>query len=482
MANYKKVAEQILSTVGGAENVASVTHCMTRLRFNLKDESLSNDEKLEDISSIISVVHAGGQVQLVVGPTVDKVYDEVCKQGGFEVTVSIDEELDGPQLSWKERLAPKHLFNQLLDAVSGAITPILPIFCVAGIFKMLVILFGPEGAGFMSETSDLYRILSLVGDAAYYYFPVFAAYSSAKKFKTSPVLALLIAVVMIYPDMLVIVEDGKPFSVFGIPMQLVNYTQAVLPVILITWAQSYVERFFKKISPDMLRILIVPVGTVLVMLPVALCLCGPAVQFVMGLVADFIIWLASVAGPAATAVIGAFWNLIIATGMHVPIYTAILPAALQNGYDAILYPGTAVVAYTTLAIALAYGLRTKDKESRATGWNLFITYAFGRVSEPIIYGILFRNKKALAWNMIGGAVGGLLVSLLHANVYIFTGVGFPWMNVLMFAQDIIPGTIGCLAGGAVTFALAMIFGFEGQEKMPLKSKSGDSEAVESVEA
>ncbi|WP_205215041.1 PTS transporter subunit EIIB, partial [Enterococcus durans] len=280
MANYKKVAEQILSTVGGAENVASVTHCMTRLRFSLKDESLSNDEKLEDISSIISVVHAGGQVQLVVGPTVDKVYDEVCKQGGFEVTVSIDEELDGPQLSWKERLAPKHLFNQLLDAVSGAITPILPIFCVAGIFKMLVILFGPEGAGFMSETSDLYRILSLVGDAAYYYFPVFAAYSSAKKFKTSPVLALLIAVVMIYPDMLAIVEDGKPFSVFGIPMQLVNYTQAVLPVILITWAQSYIERFFKKISPDMLRVLIVPVGTVLVMLPVALCLCGPAVQFV----------------------------------------------------------------------------------------------------------------------------------------------------------------------------------------------------------
>ena len=279
MANYKKVAEQILSTVGGAENVASVTHCMTRLRFNLKDESLSNDEKLEDISSIISVVHAGGQVQLVVGPTVDKVYDEVCKQGGFEVTVSIDEELDGPQLSWKERLAPKHLFNQLLDAVSGAITPILPIFCVAGIFKMLVILFGPEGAGFMSETSDLYRILSLVGDAAYYYFPVFAAYSSAKKFKTSPVLALLIAVVMIYPDMLVIVEDGKPFSVFGIPMQLVNYTKAVLPVILITWAQSYVERFFKKISPDMLRILIVPVGTVLVMLPVALCLCGPCGRF-----------------------------------------------------------------------------------------------------------------------------------------------------------------------------------------------------------
>lgn len=474
MANYKKVAEQILTIVGGAENVSSVTHCMTRLRFNLKDESLSSDEKLESIASIISVVHAGGQVQLVIGSTVDKVYDEVCKLGGFEVATTIDEELDGPQLSWKERLAPKRLFNQLLDAVSGAITPILPVFCVAGIFKMLVILFGPEGAGFMAEKSDLYRILSLVGDAAFYYFPVFAAYSSAKKFKTSPVLALLVAVVMIHPDMLAIVEEGKPFSVFGIPMQLVNYTQAVLPVILITWAQSYVEKFFKKISPDMLRVLIAPVGTMLVMLPVALCLCGPAVSFVMGLVADFVIWLAAVAGPAATAVIGACWNLIIATGMHVPIMTALLPAALQNGYDAIVYPGTTVVVYTTLAIALAYGLRAKGKENRATGWNLLITYAFGCVSEPIIYGILFRDKKALAWNMIGGAVGGLLVSILNAHVYIFTGVGFPWMYVLMFAQDIVPGTIGCLAGGAVTFVLAMVFGFEGQEKKQLKVKADKS--------
>ena len=289
-------------------------------------------------------------------------------------------------------MAPKHLFNQLLDAVSGAITPILPIFCVAGIFKMLVILFGARRRqGFMSETSDLYRILSRWAMRRTITSPVFAAHSSAKKFKTSPVLALLIAVVMIYPDMLAIVEDGKPFSVFGIPMQLVNYTQAVLPVILITWAQSYVERFFKKISPDMLRVLIVPVGTVLVMLPVALCLCGPAVQFVMGLVADFIIWLASVAGSAATAVIGAFWNLIIATGMHVPIYTAILPAALQNGYDAILYPGAAVVAYTT-AIALAHGLRAKDKENRATGWNFVHHLCLRCVSEPIIYGILFRDK------------------------------------------------------------------------------------------
>ena len=262
-------------------------------------------------------------------------------------------------------MAPKHLFNQLLDAVSGAITPILPIFCVAGIFKMLVILFGPEGAGFMSETSDLYRILSLVGDAAYYYFPVFAAYSSAKKFKTSPVLALLIAVVMIYPDMLVIVEDGKPFSVFGIPMQLVNYTQAVLPVILITWAQSYVERFFKKISPDMLRILIVPVGTVLVMLPVALCLCGPAVQFVMGL------WpISSLARLCCRSRCDRGYRRILESDhrhrhARADLYRHIARRAPER-LRRHLIPRTAVVAYTTLAIALAYGLRTKDKESRAT--------------------------------------------------------------------------------------------------------------------
>lgn len=470
MADYKKLAASIIDAVGGKENVSNVTHCMTRLRFVLKDEGLASDDTLNDIAEIISVVRAGGQVQLVIGPTVDKVYDEVCHAGGFEIQAAIDEDLDTPKLSWKERLNPKRIGNLILDAVSGSIAPILPIFCIAGIFRMFTILLGPEGLSLIAEESSMFRLFTIVGDAAYYFFPVFGAYSAAKKFNTSPVLALMIAAILIHPSMLAIVEEGQPFDVYGIPMTLINYTQAVLPVILIVWAQSYVERFFKRISPDAVRILVIPVGTMLVMLPLALCVLGPAVSFVMGLVADLIIWLGANAGILCGVVVGATWNLVIATGMHVPILTAMLPAWLEIGYDAVCSPASTVTVYVSLAIAVAYGLRAKGKANRQLGWTTFVTYAIGRVSEPIIYGIILRDKKALAWTMIGGAAGGLVCSLLGAKIYIFSGVGFPWMNVLKYSQDIIPGIIGCAVGAAVTFALAMVFGFS--------TKKSDEEAAE----
>ncbi len=472
MANDRKLASKIIDTVGGKENISNVTHCMTRLRFVLKDEGLASDDDLNAIPEVISVVRAGGQVQLVIGPTVDKVYDAVCKEGGFEVQAAIDENLDAPKLPLKERFAPKRIGNLILDAVSGCIAPILPVFCIAGIFKMFTILLGPEGAGVMPEDSNIYRLFTLVGNAAYYYLPMFVAYAAAKKFKTSPVLALVQVACMLHPDMLAIVEEGKPFDVYGVPMQLINYTQSVLPIIMIVWAQSYVEGFIKKVCPDVLRILVIPVGTMLIMLPLGLCIFGPAVSFVMGLVADLIIWLGTNAGPLCGIVVGATWNLVIATGMHIPVLTAMTPAWLEAGYDAVCYPATIVVMYATLVTALAYGLRSRGKANRQLGWTTFTTYALGRVSEPIIYGILLRDKKALAWSMIGGAVGGLLCSVLDARVWIFTGLGFPWMNVLMFSQDVIPGAISCLAGAAVTFALAMVFGFE--------NKKSDEEAVESA--
>ena len=475
MANYKKLAATIIEKVGGKENVSSVTHCMTRLRLVLKDEGLASDDALNAIPEIISVVRAGGQVQLVIGPTVDKVYDAVCAEGGFEVQAAIDENLDAPKLPWKERFAPKRIGNLILDAVSGCISPILPIFCISGIFRMITILLGPEMANLFSEESDIYQLFNLVADAGYYFLPIFGAYAAAKKFKTNAMYAILTAAIMIHPTMLGIVEAGEPFTVYGIPMTLINYTQAILPLILIVWVQSYVERFLKRICPDMLRVLVIPVGTMFVMLPLALCVLGPSISFLMGIVANIIIWLGANAGPVCGAVVGATWNLIIATGMHVPILTALMPSWLETGYDAVCSPANIVVVYTSFAIAVAYGLRAKGKVNRQFGWTCFVTYAFGRVSEPLIYGILLRDKKAFAWSAIGGAVGGLACGLIDAKVFIFSSVGFPWMNVLRYGEDIIPGIIACAIGAGVTLALGLIFGFETRE-------SEEREAEEAIEA
>ena len=469
MADYRSAAQEIIAAVGGTDNVASVTHCMTRLRFNLKDESLANDETLEKIERVISVVHGGGQVQLVIGPTVDKMYTAVCEEGGFTVQEAIDENLDGDavateQLTWKERFAPKRIVSMVFGTLSGIILPVLPVIIVVGLFRMVTTLFAPGYLGILDPESDLYRLLTLAGDAGYYYYPVFTAWSAAKYFKCSPVLALFITCIMIHPDMLAIVEAGEPFTVYGIPMYEVSYVQAVIPIIMVVWAQKYVEGFFRKVTPDMIRTVGIPLGTIVVMLPLALCLFGPICYVIMQGVASALLWLTAKVGLVASIIIPAIWPIVIMFGMHVPILVALLPAQMELGYDVIVYPAMIVGTFATMALFLAYGLRAKGRENKALGWECFVTYVTANISEPGLYGIQLRDMRALLYGMIGSAAGGLTAFLLNAKVYIFSGVGFPFLNMVRFGEDIVPGTIACIVAAVVTFALSMVLGFQGEQK------------------
>lgn len=215
MANQAQFAADILTAVGGKENVQSVTHCMTRLRFILKDETLATDEALKAISGVISVVRAGGQVQIIIGTTVDKTYDEVCKIGGFAAQDTVDENPDGV----KKKLTPGQIENNILGAISGSITPVLPMFIAAGIFKMIATLLGPKNLAILGADSNLYILCNLVSDASYYFLPFMVAFSASKKFNCSAVLTMIIVSVMVHPTMLGIVSAGEPFTVFGFPMR-----------------------------------------------------------------------------------------------------------------------------------------------------------------------------------------------------------------------------------------------------------------------
>lgn len=462
MANEKdtQMAAEILAAVGGAGNVATVTHCMTRLRFHLKDEALSSDEQLQKVTGVISVVHAGGQVQVVVGQGVDRVYDEVCKAGSFgaaPAAPAANEKQDAP----KEKLTPKKVLNNVLGALSGSITPILPVFIVAGIFKMVAVLLGPGKIGLLTEENELYVLCNLVNDACFYFLPFFAAFSAAKKFNTNPIMAMVITAIMLHPDMLSIVTAGEGFKIYGLfPMMLVNYTQAVIPVILITWVLSYVERWVKKIMPNLLRTLGIPVLTMVIMLPLAFCVFGPLCNVVMGWIANAIIWLNDTVGILAMVIVGALWTLIISFGMHVPIMTTLLPTWMLMGYDAIVTPASLSATMAGLGVQLAYALRSDGPENKSLGWSCFTTNALANIGEPYIYGIYLRDKRAMLWHMIGGASGALVMGVLGAKVYIFSGVGFPWLNFLRFGEDAVKGGIGMVVAFTVSLILGFIFGFE----------------------
>lgn len=279
MKNYDMLCQAILKEIGSKDNVSFVTHCMTRLRMNLKDEGLVDMETVKKIPGVLGCQFSGEQFQIIIGPEVSEVYPVFLKSVGME-NQEVGGEVEDKAFCWKN--IPK----RVMDAVIGSVTPIFPIISAAGIIKLLAALLGPSMLGLLPADSDIVVLLTFVGDAGFYYFPVYVAWSAAKKFNTSIPIAMMLGAVMLHPTLVQMVSDGTAFTVFGIPMGLVSYTSQFLPSVLSVWILSYVYRFFDRVSPKFLKIILVPTCSLLVMLPITLCMVGPLGNLIGQGVAD----------------------------------------------------------------------------------------------------------------------------------------------------------------------------------------------------
>lgn len=457
MANNSEFAKQLLEAVGGQENVNSVAHCMTRLRFILKDDSKVDENVINKIPGVIKTVKAGGQTQIVIGQGVDKVYEEVCRIGNFAVQDAIDENLEDT----KEKLTIKSVLNNIMGAVSGSLVPVLPALIAAGIFKMVAVLLGPKNLAVLAADNPIYIFCDLVNTATYYFLPFFIAYTAAKKFKSNPIFPMMLVAVMLHPTFLGIVSTGEPFKLYGfLPMPLVNYSNGVIPIVICAYIISLIEKWVKKIIPDALRTIFVPVLIMLIAYPICLCLFGPVCNLIMEYVAKMILWLNDHVGILAIVVVAALWNIVVMFGMHMPIMMTLLPTWMAMGYDAIVSPGSIAAGLSGIGVELAYALRASSKEKRELGWSCLVTNVTANISEPALYGIMLVDRRALAYQMIGGAAGGLVMYILGAKVTLFSGVGFPFLNFLRFGEFAVAGAIGMVVALAVGFALGFIFGFE----------------------
>ncbi len=453
--DYKKLASDLISAVGGKDNISSATHCMTRLRLELKDNAKAKDEDIKAVKGVIQVVHVGKQTQIVIGQGVDMVYDEFCREAELAKQAAIDENPDAP----KEKMTFKSAVNNILSSVSGSITPVLPAFIVAGIFKMIAVLLGPKNLGLFAEDSNIYILCTLVNDSIFYFLPFMVAYSASKKFNANPVYAMIMMAVSLHPTWIQMVTDGVPFKIFGIPVKMIQYTQAVLPVIIMVYVLSVVEKYVKKIMPQMLRTIGVPVLTIAVMLPLGYCLFGPICNVVMSVVANAIIWLTNNVGVFAIVIVAAVWSLVITFGMHVPVMMALLPVWMEMGYDAIVSPAGIAVSFASMGVELAYALRADGSDNKALGWSCLVTNFTANIGEPYIYGIYLRDRKAFAWHTVGAMAGAALMGIFGAKVTMFSGVGFPILNFLRFGEYAVAGIIGMAGAFAASLALGLVFGF-----------------------
>ncbi|MCX8736455.1 PTS transporter subunit EIIC [Lactobacillus sp. B4026] len=448
----KEMARQIIQDIGGSGNVVSVTHCMTRLRFNLKDMSIPQDETIKQIAGVLGVARSGGQYQIIIGQTVNEVYDAVVAAGNLNqsapVNEQITEDLGTKKWTWKS------VGNTILNKIAGSLTPLIPMLIAASMFKMLVAVLGPTMLNVISVKSDLYQLFSLVGDAGFYFFPVAIGYTAAKQFAASPILGIFLGAIMLDPGLVKIVAAGKPFTVYGIPMHLTNYGSTVVPILLSVWIMSYVERFFNQKIPASLRTIFAPTLTIAVMLPLSLCVLGPLGGFLGEYVSKAIISFGQLGGIAAiigVGLIGALWEILVMTGMHLVLISAMITIVAQTGHDNFIMLGSIAASMAVAGMSLGASLRIKDKQEKSLALSYFIANFIGGVTEPGLYGLAIKYRRPFLGMMIGGFAGGIYAAITHVSAYVVV----PVAN-FMCLSGYVGGSTANLINGVISGAIALI--------------------------
>lgn len=464
MSKNSKIASKLLALVGGKQNVSDVFHCMTRLRLNLKDMSLANLEEIKKIDGVLGVQIVSGEIQVVIGAGVESVYNDLITLTGLAETAAIQENLD-PNITLKEK-GLKGFFVNLFNVFSACFSPLVPLFVAIGIFNMVAILIGPQFLKLVTEESDIYKNFYYVAQSILYFMPLLVGYTAARRFKANPLISIALAGILLYPSFTDMVSAGVPYTVFGIPVMLVDYSQSIIPIMLIVWVQSIVEKLLNKYIPDVIKVIAIPCGTIAVMLPLALTVLGPAGTFIGTGLGKLIFWLYDVAGPVATLLYGSINVIGVALGFTRPIFFIAMTALFANGVEYAIMPASMVyLNWVVMGTILGYVVKVKTAKDKQFGITCFASNFLGGVSEPSIFGIIFNHRKLLIPGVIAGAAAGLYSGIMNVGYYAFGPSNF--LGVIGFLggeqSNFIHGCIAAGIGFVVAF-LVTLFIFSNKEK------------------
>lgn len=420
--SYDELATFIIKNVGGKDNINNLIHCITRLRFYLKDESKANDDILKNQRGILDVMHAGGQYQVVIGNEVTNVYDAVIKQlPGLSDNPS-------PQTNNQDdgKNPVSRAFSNLIGFITGSMSPVIGVIAASGIIKgLLALLTLPQLGALLSVKSPVYVTVSAMADSAFFFLPVLVGFAAAKRLGSDPMIAAVIGGFLVYPQM---ITWGKSmttmFSLGSWNFQFLNYSYSIFPMILAAWLAKECEQWLKKVLPSYLQMIFTPLITILVVSTITLVITGPIIQGAANGIAVFINWLVSASGWVGGLIIGAFYQLLVIFGLHwgvVPLVAQQIASTGQSSLNAII----CATMVSQGAAVLAVAIKSKKADMKELGIAAAIS-AFCGVTEPAIYGINLRYKKVFASGCIGSAFGGLVTGLMHGTMYGFTGglIGF----------------------------------------------------------
>jgi beta-glucoside PTS system EIICBA component len=466
--NYKQLAKDILQNVGGMENVSGLTHCATRLRFNLKDSSKAQTEQIKKIKGVMGVINKGGQYQVVIGSDVANVYREINDLSSFDNSAS-DSEADnkGPVV-------------KVLDTIAGIFTPIIPAITGAGMLKAVMALL--VTFKLIATNTQTYAVLSVMADAAFFFLPFLIANSAAIKFKVNPYMAMSIAGVILHPNFISMVaaakKAGQTISFIGLPVSLASYSSSVIPIILAVWLMSFVEPFADKVSPKPVKFFTKPLLTLLVTAPLTLIVIGPLGIIIGNGISSGIAFLNSYASWLVPLIVGTFSPLLVMTGTHY----GLIPIGINNiataGFDTVVGPGMLGSNIAQGGAALAVAIKSKNKDLKQLASSAGLTAVCG-ITEPAMYGVNLKLKKPLIAAMIGGGISGLFLGITGVGRYTSGSPGLlalPGYIGTSGLRNITFAIIGSAIAFVVAFAATWIMGFEDIPATADSSKSKEAAA------
>ncbi|ASA19795.1 hypothetical protein B9T62_02610 [Paenibacillus donghaensis] len=443
MKDNKRLAAQIVELVGGNGNIDMLTHCMTRLRFVLKDDGKAETDKLKATDGVMGVVNSGGQFQVVIGNGVENVYNEVSR-----LTDNKTEEAAASG-------GKKKGLDRFFDALSAIFVPIIPAIAGAGMLKgllALLVLFK-----WTSDQANTFIVLNTISDTVFYFLPVLLAFSAARKFGCNPMIAAAIGAVLLHPNFTGMVADGNVRIDFaGIPFTLMNYSASVLPILLGIWLMSYLEKFIKSWMPKSLDLVFTPLLTLIVIVPVILIVIGPLGIWCGNALSAGFSFLYDKFTFVAGALLGALYPLLVMTGMHYGLLPIMLQNLSTNGYDVIL---ALCAAGNTAVAGVVFGvyLKVRNRSTKAIAASSTVSGIIG-IIEPGLYGIVIKSKKTLAAVFAGGAAGGVIMGLFRVRN---TGFGLNPLGGLpvFFGDTFVYYLIGIGVAFAVSAVTAYLAGF-----------------------
>ncbi|CFR03412.1 PTS system cellobiose/arbutin/salicin-specific transporter subunit IIBC [Yersinia frederiksenii] len=455
--NFAAVSRQIVDAIGGAGNVVAVTHCMTRLRFVLKDDSAIELAKLKSITGVLGVVRSENQCQVIIGNNVSAAYAEVIK-------LLPDGILPADTLPQKNKITLKRIGAGILDALIGTMSPLIPAIIGGSMVKLLAMIL--DMTGIFEKGSSTLIILNVIGDGAFFFLPVMVAASAAIKFKTNMSLAIAIAGVLVHPafiDLMAKAAQGQQVEFMGVSVTAVKYTYTVIPALCMTWLLSYIERWVDRITPAVTKNFLKPMLIVLISAPIAIMFIGPLGIWIGSGISSLVYTVHDYLGWLSVAIMGALWPLLVMTGMHRVFTPTIIQTIAETGKEGMVMPSEIGANLSLGGSSLAVAWRTKNPELRQTALAAAASAIVAGISEPALYGVALRLKRPLIASLISGficgAVAGIggLASHSMASPGLFTSVQFfdpanPMSIVWVFGVMVLAIVI--------SFVTTLLLGFE----------------------